>query len=125
VTWPEFTLPLLARFEAGHSYVSALALRRRRYIPKPRVAAQPRTLGCDPLATLTPKVLYTSRRQWPRVLYNAFGVIFLGREPRVRGCAATLGYGVQPLRGKDLEKCVTSKPARKPLFSPYFGIFQA
>ena len=34
-------------------------------------------------------------------LNNAFGVsVGLVHQPRVRGCAATLGYAVKPLRGK-------------------------
>ena len=39
-------------------------------------------------------------------LYNTFGV-GLVHQLRVRGCAATLGYGVKPLRGKATSPAVT------------------
>ena len=53
------------------------------------------------LDTFTPKALYkVSAHVTPR-MFNTFGVsVIAGLKPRVRRCAATLGFGIQPLRGR-------------------------
>ena len=83
------------------------SLRRRRYIPQPRVARLcERTLGADSaIHDHTPKGLYSS------VLYNPFGVMSLGC-PAYPGCAeaATLGCGIEPHRGQDCSAGATTFP---------------
>ncbi len=72
-------------------------LTRRRYIPEPRVVAQPRTLGPSCLRPFTPKALYKTLGQFYRSLFNTFGVSVFGASlPRVRpdDVGTTLGFGV-------------------------------
>ena len=82
-------------------------LRRRRLIPKPRVAAQRRTLGSGPrwlpyAGGVLQNGGMATCRSWPFVK-PLRGIWYTHRLPRVRRCAATLGCGVQPLRGKEID----------------------
>ena len=87
--------------ESNHSDLPSLP--QRGFTAQPRVAAQPRTPGL-----LNDKTSYAegvTHKTGRLKLCNAFSVSNLHLcEPRVRVCAATLGYVVEPLHGKDRQK---------------------